>query len=128
MVLGCKMDWGELRWRSCSPLWHGSGQVSQTAKDREAMITLCPWGRQQLCPNPSAASSLITAPHRLPRDRVHSPLTSTAARVPQEALAARARQGQGNTGEGHQELMPTAPQHNTRMSSVSTPSLAGLLD
>jgi len=41
VALGCVVGWGELRCESCSPHWCCSRQeVLQTAREREAMVTL----------------------------------------------------------------------------------------
>jgi len=53
----CAVGWGEPRLGSCSLHWCCSRQkVLKTAKEREKLQSLCPWGRQQWCPGPSVAT------------------------------------------------------------------------
>lgn len=74
VALGCVVGWGELRCESCSPHWCCSRQeVLQTAREREAMVTLCLWGRQQCLPQQQCLSSSAqpfctgaVSPHHLP--------------------------------------------------------------
>lgn len=131
MTLGCAVGWGELSLESYSPHWCCSEQkVSQTAKEREAVVTRCPRGRQQLCPSPSAATPPVfptgcpgfTSPH-------HSPsLLQAHPTEPQLPEPGRARDTQAMLWDGHQELPPTAPQHNKTKSYLSAPSLTAELD
>ena len=89
-----------------------------------------PRGRQQLCPSPSAATPPVfptgcpgfISPHHSP------PLLQAHPTEPQLPEPGRARDTQAMLWDGHQELPPTAPQHNKTKSYLNAPSLTAELD